>query len=325
MIFLGPTLLSGIGQVTKKYSELFGGKFMQIEQYNHVPPDSDVFIFALPVERDIMAIKELKKFTKSMVCMCVCETETVHPDHKKLFDLFEWILVPSEFCQSVFKRQFPDKEFRVLHHWVPKPIVRPKKFLETSPGTYIFYHIGNVLDHRKQCRKIVEAFIRLKLDNSILIFKATCRQPVEFRIPNVYVINDMLDDEQMQDIHRKAHCYVSFSNSEGVGMGAVEAAMNDKPVIITGYGGAKDYIRTPYTISYTKKKVGVDDFLYTKDLEWGDPSFQELKEYMKDAYDKKLKYMNHTFTKQLVSGENIQREFKVALDQCTESSTQEHQ
>ena len=35
----------------------------------------------------------------------------------------------------------------------------------------------------------------------------------------------------------KSDCYVSFSSSEGVGMGAVEAAIRNKPVIITDYGG----------------------------------------------------------------------------------------
>jgi|DEB0MinimDraft_6_1074348.scaffolds.fasta_scaffold07255_2 glycosyltransferase involved in cell wall biosynthesis len=312
MIFIGPTLMSGIGQVTKKYSELFGGKFIQTEHYNHVPPDEDVFIFALPIERDISAIKELQKFSKSVVCMSVCETETVHPDYGTLFQLFDSIMVPSEFCQQVFSRQFPDKTFHVLHHWVPRPIVRPKKYLETSPGTYVFYHIGNILDNRKNSRKIIESFIRLNMDNCILILKATCLQPVHFSIPNVYVINELLDDEQMQDIHRKAHCYVSFSNSEGVGMGAVEAAMNDKPVIITEYGGAKNYIKTPYLISCERTAVGKDDFLYTKDLMWGKPNFTELMTYMKDAYDKQLKKMDHTFTRHLVSEENIKKEFSQA-------------
>jgi glycosyltransferase involved in cell wall biosynthesis len=67
----------------------------------------------------------------------------------------------------------------------------------------------------------------------------------------------------MEHIHNGCDCYVNFSCSEGVGMGAVEAAMHNKPVIITEYGGASEYVNTPYTISCTLKPIGFDDFLYT--------------------------------------------------------------
>jgi hypothetical protein len=43
----------------------------------------------------------------------------------------------------------------------------------------------------------------------------------------------LLSDEEMENIHALGDCYVSFSSSEGVGMGAVEAALRNKPVIIT--------------------------------------------------------------------------------------------
>ena len=47
----------------------------------------------------------------------------------------------------------------------------------------------------------------------------------------------------MDKIHKSSDCYVSFSSSEGVGMGAVEAALRGKPVIITDYGGAPEYVK----------------------------------------------------------------------------------
>jgi hypothetical protein len=56
-----------------------------------------------------------------------------------------------------------------------------------------------------------------------LIVKATCNQPVKITVPNVTVINELVSDEVMEEIHTKSDCYVSFSSSEGVGMGAVEA------------------------------------------------------------------------------------------------------
>jgi glycosyltransferase involved in cell wall biosynthesis len=69
---------------------------------------------------------------------------------------------------------------------------------------------------------------------------------VEWKVPNVHIINGLLPDDVIRDLHDQCHCYVSFSSSEGVGMGAVEAALYNKPVIITDYGAPREYIKTKY-------------------------------------------------------------------------------
>jgi len=231
--------------------------------------------------------------------MTVCETETVHEDYGKLFDLFDKILVPSEYCKNIFKRQFPDKHFVVLHAHIPDK--RP----------YTFYHIGNVYDPRKNFNKILECFIRLNKPDARLIVKATCKHPFNINIPNVTIINDLLSDEYMEDIHNKSDCYISFSSSEGVGMGAVEAAIRNKPVIITEYGGATEYIETPYVIKCGIQKLPRDDFLYKAGMEWGKPDVNQLMKFMEDAYNKKLRYMDHPKTRALTCKENVLQEFVV--------------
>ena len=96
MLVIGPTLLSGIGQHAKKYTELFPEwKYIQVSE--HIPECERAFIFALPVEYWFDKIVELKKKIKHLHCMTVCETETVHEDYGKLFKLFDRIAVPSEF------------------------------------------------------------------------------------------------------------------------------------------------------------------------------------------------------------------------------------
>jgi glycosyltransferase involved in cell wall biosynthesis len=162
------------------------------------------------------------------------------------------------------------------------------------------------MDQRKNVNKILEAFIRCEFgDSAILVLKATCLQQVEIRLPNVLVINGLIPQEDLDGLHLVSDCYVSFSSSEGIGMGAVEAALHNKPVIITDYGGAVEYIKTPYTIHCGLQELPCDDFLFKKGMLWGRPNFDELVQYMKDAYSKKLTYMNHDFTKQLVSSSEI--------------------
>src|SRR6056300_879838 len=279
MLFIGPTLLSGIGQQCKKYMSLFPGS-QYIELQNDIPVCERAFIYALPVPYWLDKIPEIKRKIKHVTCMTICETETVHEDYGKLF-----------------KKQFPDTDFYIVHAHVPDH--RP----------YTFYHIGNVTDPRKNFNKIIETFVRMNKPDSRLLVKATCKQPVEARIPNVTFINGLVSDEEMEKIHGMGDCYVSFSSSEGVGMGAVEAALRNKPVIITDYGGAPEYIKTPYLIECGLQYLVKDDFLFKAGMEWGKPNEKQLREFMEDAYTKKIRYMEHPRTHMLTCKENVLQEF----------------
>ncbi len=304
IVFIGPSLLSGIGQHLAKYMKLFPeSKYLLIT--DEIPKCEIAFLFALPIEPWLTKIPYIKTRANKVACMTVCETQTVHPDYGKLFELFDRIAVPSEFCKNVFSKQFPDTEFYLIHAYIPRPLIPDKP--------YVFYYIGNVIDQRKNFKPILEAFVRLNKPDTKLLIKATCSKNIEINIPRVEVINGLIEDAEMDKIHEMGDCYVSFSRSEGVGMGAVEAAIRDKPVIITDFGGAAEYIKTPYTINCTLTEVPRDDFLFTKGMIWGEPDYNQLCEYMLDAYDKKLKFMEHTHTKNITSSSNVLKEFLVNI------------
>jgi glycosyltransferase involved in cell wall biosynthesis len=247
-------------------------------------------------------MKEYSKKIKKVVYMSVCETETVHSLYGRLAELTDTVYTPSQFASDILKRQFPNVEFPVLHHYA-SPCVHPVvKKVQFPPDAYVFYHIGNVIDHRKNIHKIIEAFMRLQLPNCFLLLKATCNQPVPWKnIPNIVVLEGLMSHEELEGVHAVGDCYVSCSHSEGAGMGAIEAAMRHKPVIIQEYGAAKEYIDTPYIVTCGRKKVGVDDFLYTADMEWGDPDFGLLMKHMKHAYENKVRVQLHPKTYQVVS------------------------
>ena len=298
MLFIGPTLMSGIGQHLKKYADMFP-ESKYVELSDKLPDGDKAFIFALPVPHWLERIPLLKSKYPHLTCMTVCETETVHEDYGKLFEHFDRVAVPSAFCKRVFSRQFPDTEFYIIHAHIP------------IDEKYVFYHVGNIMDPRKNFRGILEAFMRLNEPNAHLLIKATCNSPVNINLPRVKVINGLISDEEMNDLHKLGDCYVSFSHSEGVGMGAVEAAIRDKPVIITDYGGAPEYIKTPYTIECTLQELEKDDFLFKKGMLWGNPDATQLLEYMRDAFDKRLRHMDHSHTKQLTGKENILHELLI--------------
>lgn len=293
MIIIGPPPNTGIGQHAMKYSKLFGTTYYLLG--DKLPEVERGLVFMLPVRWHMEYLDYIRTRVKNLQCMTVCETQTVHPDYGLLFNEFDKVAVPSNFCKDVFSAQFPDTQFHVVRAHIPPPPEKP----------YTYYHIGNIMDPRKQFREILRAFIRLNEPNTRLVVKATCKKDVDIQIPRVTVINGLLPEEKMNELHDTSDCYVSFSTSEGVGLGAVEAAMRDKPVIITDYGGAPEYVKTPYLIDCDTQTLEQDDFLFQKGMTWGKPNFDQLLEYMRDAYAKRVRYMDHSHTKEIVGGDSV--------------------
>ena len=83
-------------------------------------------------------------------------------------------------------------------------------------------------------------------------------------------------------------------------MGCVEAAMRNKPVILSEYGGAAEYVHTPWVVPCSIAPVGRDEFLFKRDMLWGVPDPVVLKKHMQDCYDRGVMYYDHSHTHNLV-------------------------
>ena len=296
-LFIGSNPLSGIGQVTKRYAELAGGDFVEKGARPPKAHYKNAFYFMLPFPNEIALADDYMMYCDNMMIMTICETEPVNDAYKLIADRHRVVYVASEFCKEVFTKQFPNTDWRVLHLHAPTPpVYRPPK----TDGPYVFYTIGNIADPRKNITALLNAFQECQFPNARLLLKATCNQDVKVDIPGVTVINGLLSLEQMENIHAQGHCYINCSHSEGVGMGAVEAALRSKPVIITDYGGLKEYVKTPWVIGCTKGPIGFDDFLFKAEHEWGHPNYQDLVTHMKDCYSKEVKTWDHTHTQKLM-------------------------
>jgi glycosyltransferase involved in cell wall biosynthesis len=295
-LFIGPTLLAGIGQVTKRYSEIVNGDYTEILAHPNGLTYDYGFAFLIPVPAFLDAADRHLAQCRKKIIMTVCETETVHPVYGELVRRYKTIYVPSSYCQTILKRQFPDGIWNILRHTaLGSPLPPPKT------ERYTFYTIGNMLDPRKNIQMLLDSFRELNIPDVRLVLKATCKEVYKCNVPGVLVMNGLLTDEQLESVHSMCHCYVNCSFSEGVGMGAVEAAMRDKPVILTEYGGLKEYIpSSPFVISSGRTLVGNDDFLYTKDMVWGLPVKTDLVRYMRKCATEKIVSWDHSATRQLV-------------------------
>jgi len=239
--------------------------------------------------------------------MTVCETESVHKIYERLFELSQTFLVPSEFAAKVLKRQFPHGDFKVLRHYSPPPLPCPKKTVDSQQldriprNAYVFYHIGNILDPRKNITGLIDSFLKLNLPNCYLVLKASCFEPVDWEVPNCLIIQGNRSLAELEYIHSRCHCYVSCSFSEGAGMGAIEAAIRNKPVIVQEYGAALEYIDTPFVVKMKGlRAVGTEDFLFEKDMRWGDPDMEDLERHMEHVFAKKISTWAHPKTQALM-------------------------
>ena len=265
--------------------------------FEQVPkkPFTKVFAFIIP-QRSIFE-QIMKKFNPDII-MTVCETEPVHEDYRLVFESGKTILVPSQFCKDVFQKQFPWAKMDVFPHWAGEPLGT-----NGSPlGPYTFYTIGNALDRRKNIDDLVNTFLACNFGNSArLVIKATCKEPITIKLPGVLVMNGLVSDDHMERIHSSCDCYINFSKSEGVGMGAVEAAVRNKPVIITSFGGLKEYVKTPFVVECSEECVGVHDFLYEPHMKWGKPSVEDLMRHMKYCFENNIRTWDHSYTRDFTS------------------------
>lgn len=296
-LFVGPQLLAGIGQVTKQYADMIpDAEFCAVGQRPKRAAYDRGFAFVLPIESQLDLYDNYRQFCPEWTYMTVCETEPVN-DCYKLMIRYPEVHVPSEFSRQILEKQFPEIKWSLLRHW-SKPKIA---WTPTPTGPYVFYTIGNILDPRKNIKKLIEAYLRCEFkDSAHLVLKATCSIPVDWRVPGVSIINGLMSDEDLEKVHAGGHCYVNCSHSEGVGMGAVEAALRSKPVIITDYGGLKEYVKTPWVVPCTVGPIGFDDFLFKKDHNWGHPDQSELEKCLQNCFEKKVTTWDHSHTREVM-------------------------
>jgi glycosyltransferase involved in cell wall biosynthesis len=285
-LFVGPSLKAGVGQVVKKYCTFMNGEYCQLGEKPKESKYSHGFLFLFPdVDVDYYI-----SLCESIMVMTVCETKQLNTKYKQLLK-YKPLYLPSQFCIDVFTNQYPEGEYKLLRHYTPIP----KSVQKQHP--YTFYTIGNIVDPRKNINLLLEC---ITIIGARLLIKSTGLYNVKIPLDNVVVINHILDDESMNNIHDACDCYINCSHSEGVGMGAVESALRNKPVIITDYGGLKEYVHTPYIVSCTEIPLGYSEYLYEKDMVWGNPNKEELLTFMKECLSQDIRVMDHSFTRELM-------------------------
>lgn len=111
-----------------------------------------------------------------------------------------------------------------------------RAFTAADPVTLVIKAGGHVVSWR--CENSVEQHTWWQVMNIVRQYPNAA---------DVVLVTDEWSDAQMAGLIEAADCYVSLTCVEGWGLGAFDAAVAGVPLIITGYGGQMEWLRTDHT------------------------------------------------------------------------------
>lgn len=244
------------------------------------------------------------------VCFTTWETDKMPGDSAtNLSENFDLVVVPSKYNANMFMNNgVPERKLAVVPYpfdtaWWYDPPIWEKPLLP-----YTFYNIS-VWSERKNQEGLVKAYLsafgtgdRVKL---VLVTPNIERAEVELKhilhksglteYPPIE-LRSWQTREQIRDLHRQAHCYVTLARGEGWGLGAFEAGAMGNTVIFTDHGGLVDackHARNKCRIPYSLTPVYTDDteFGFTAKHNWAEPDLSTCITRMKSILYNKMNLM----------------------------------
>lgn len=172
------------------------------------------------------------------------------PDYLKKADE---VLVPSKWCQTVFKKSGIKSTVVPLGYNsdVFTYFDRPIPVVENDVFTFVHYDSFNV---RKGFMEIVEAFDKeFKHTEPVRLILKTIRETSPIPIiaseyPNIEVIRGNLPEVDLWKMLCRANCMVYPSRGEGFGITPLEAMATGLPAIIPNAHGMSEYFNSDYML-----------------------------------------------------------------------------
>ena len=137
--------------------------------------------------------------------------------------------------------------------------------------------------------------------------------------PKIVLIPNMLSENEINSLHSIGDCYVSLDRGEGFGLSGFTAGAVGNPIIVTGFGGAKEYAKedNSYLVGYNLTPVYGMPWSpwYKGDQCWAEPNIIDGANKMKYVYEhfdeakekgKKLKqYITENFSWEVIANKII--------------------
>jgi len=268
----------------------------------------------------------------------IWETDKLHPDWESYInDSVILCMVGSEWNIDIFKQSGVSVPVHCVPHCVSPVNSREIKLFEMQgidSNTFMFYSIFQWVERKSPLDTIVAYWHAFsKKDNVALVLK-TYRSdysekekdairltisrlkrvaPSDYYSP-IYLVLNMLSEDEITSLHARGDCYVSLDRGEGFGLSPFQAGLAGNPIIVTGIGGVTEFAKpdNSYLVDYIKLPVYGMPWSpwYRLDQCWGQASVKQGADLMRHVYDnreeavergKKLQsYINSNFSMEKV-------------------------
>ena len=252
--------------------------------------------------------------------LTVWETNKVYSEWMKTIDdcNLAGLIVPSEWNRQIFMNtaksmrldQFPP--VHVCHHMLQDTIIDNPMEVYAREDLYgpkirmAILSIGT-FGPRKGIAETIEAYIKafrgyrdvvLYVKTSAGAFNAANSEKIQMAVreivkgqkkcPRIIIDAKLRSDEYIEQLVKHCDVYLALPNSEGVGLGACNASLKGKVIIMTGWGGQREYIKYANWIDYDLDVVKVPpDFVkwIRAPQRWAYPRIPHAVSSLRDVYN----------------------------------------
>jgi glycosyltransferase involved in cell wall biosynthesis len=243
--------------------------------YSEIGHDT-VVAHSVPVWHDQLAAETSGKL---LVAFTTWETDRLHHNWVPILNRYDRVLVPSQFNAAVFKSSGVTVPITVVPHIARSVQTSACDGRQGEDNRFVFYLIATWTT-RKAILDAVEAFLAAftSAHDVVLVIHTT---PVDYvaharptqadrprsdatwftlakalgghsNVPDMVLSTRSLSQAEMDELHTRCDCFISLSRGEGWGLGAFDAAAHGKPVIVTGWSAAREFLPAdyPYFVEY---------------------------------------------------------------------------
>jgi glycosyltransferase involved in cell wall biosynthesis len=243
----------------------------------------------------------------------IWETTKLHPSWPKFInDSVDACMVGCEWNIDVFK----DSGVTVPLFNVPHGIgdhefdgIQPFQVGGVDKDTFMFYSIFQWTERKHPLAMIKAYWHAFQNDENVALVLKTYRSdysepekdairttlkrlktvtPMD-KYPPIYLISNMLTNDEILGLHSRGDCYVSLDRGEGFGLSPFTAGACGNPIIVTGFGGSTEYAKpsNSYLVNYSLTPVYGMPWSpwYRGDQLWAEPDVKHGADLMMHVYE----------------------------------------
>lgn len=272
----------------------------------------------------IIKKERLKNPDIEIIGFAVWETDKIDDRWIEWINEVDKVIVPCTWNKEVFEKCGIIKPIEVIPHIFNPFEIKPAIINGVNSDDYVFYTIGQ-WSNRKGIADVIKVYLdEFKSTDKVCLvvktfgdnFSGSQKNIIRNKVNNILkyysdpakivLVLGELSDEQIQALHKRGDCYVSLAKAEGYGLGMLDAAGNNKPVISTAFGGQLDFLQSNLLVGYDLVPVKGMEWIpwYNEKQNWAQPKLKHAQKIMRELFENKEKELIYA----KINGSKIQSE-----------------